>query len=127
MFGETDRAGLGDTLHPRRDIDPIAHQVAVALFDDIAEMNADAELNAALFRDAGVALDHAGLHLDRASHSVDDTAEFDNRSVAGTFDDTPAMRGDGGVDQIAAQPPKARQGPILVRASEPAVTDHVRH
>jgi len=36
------------------------------------------------------------------------------------------MRGDGGVDQIAAKPPKARERPILVRAREPAIADHVR-
>ena len=35
------------------------------------------------------------------------------------------MRGDGGIDQIAAEGPKPRQGAILVCAGEPAVADHV--
>ena len=35
------------------------------------------------------------------------------------------MRGDGGIDQIAAQPPEARQGAILVRSREPAVADDI--
>jgi hypothetical protein len=34
--------------------------------------------------------------------------------------------GDGGVDQVAAKSSKARKGAILVRAGEPAVTDHIR-
>ena len=89
-------------------------------------MNADAELDAALGRHAGVALDEAVLHLDRAAHGVDDAAELDEAAVAGALDDAPVMRGDGGVDQIAAQPPKPRQGAILVRAGEAAVADHIR-
>ena len=39
-------------------------------------MNADAELDAAIFRQARVAFDHAVLHLDRAAHGVDH--EFDS-------------------------------------------------
>jgi len=35
------------------------------------------------------------------------------------------MRGDGGVDQIAAQPAEARQRPILVGAREPAIADDI--
>ena len=45
--------------------------------------------------------------------------------VAGALDDAPVMRGDGGIDQIAAQPPQPRQGAILVRSREPAVADHI--
>ena len=59
------------------------------------------------WRHAGVALDHAVLHLDRASHRVDHAAKLDEETVAGALDDAPVMRGDGGIDQIAAQPPKA--------------------
>jgi UTP-glucose-1-phosphate uridylyltransferase len=42
VFRQTNGAGLGDTLQSRRDIDAGAHQVAVALLDDIAEMDANA-------------------------------------------------------------------------------------
>jgi hypothetical protein len=37
------------------------------------------------------------------------------------------MGGDGGIDQIAAQPPQPRQGAILIRARKPAVADDVGH
>ena len=46
-------------------------------------MDADAELDAALGRQAGVALDHAVLHLDGAAHGVDHAAELDEDAVAG--------------------------------------------
>jgi hypothetical protein len=35
------------------------------------------------------------------------------------------MRGDRGIDQVAAQSPEPRQGAILVRAGEAAIADHV--
>ena len=126
LLGDTDRARLANALQSRGDIDPVAHQVAVALLDDVAQMNADAELDAALGRQAGVALGHAVLHFDGAAHGVDHAAELDENAVAGSFDDASVMRVDGGIDQIAAQPTQARERAILVRSREPAVADDVR-
>jgi hypothetical protein len=60
-------------------------------------------------------------------HRVDHAAEFDEAAVAGALDDAPVVRGDGGIDQIAAQPPEPRQGAVLVGAREPAVADDVGH
>src|SRR5208337_1528808 len=68
VLGETDGARLCDALEPDGDVDAIAHQIAVALLDPVAEMNADAKLDAALGRQTGVALDHAALNLDGAAH-----------------------------------------------------------
>ena len=107
------------------DIDAFAHQIAVRLFDDVAQMNAVAELDATLGRQASVALDYAVLHLDPAAHGVDCTAELDDRAVAGALDDAAVMSGDGGVDEVATEAPQARQGAILVRRGESAVTDNV--
>ena len=112
---------------PRGDIDAVAHQIAVALLDDVADVNADAELDAPVLRHAGVALDQAVLHLDRAAHRVDHAAELDDRAVAGALDDATVMRGDGGIDQIAAETAKAREGSVLVGAGKPAVADDVGH
>ena len=116
---------MADALQSRGDIDAVAHQVAVGLLDHVAQMNADAELDAALGRQARIALDQAVLHFDRAAHRVDYAAKLDEDSVAGALDDAPVMRGDGGIDQVAAQPPQPRERAILVRAREPAVADDV--
>ena len=35
------------------------------------------------------------------------------------------MSGDGRVDEVAAQTPQARKGPVLVGAGEPAITDDI--
>ena len=88
-------------------------------------MNADAEFDATLRGYAGVALDEAVLHLDCAAHGVDHAAEFDEAAVAGALDDAAVMGGDGGVDQIAAQAPEARERAVLVRAGEPGIADHI--
>jgi hypothetical protein len=81
-------------------------------------MNADPELDATLGRQSGVALNHAGLHLDRASHRVDHAAKLDEAAVPGALDDAAVMRSDRRINQIAAQPPQPRQGTILVRCGE---------
>jgi hypothetical protein len=55
----------------------------------VAEMNADAEFDAALRRQTGVALDHAVLHFDGAAHRVDHAAELDEDAVPNALDDAP--------------------------------------
>ena len=71
------------------------------LDDDVAEIDADAELDAPLRRHAGIALRHRALHLDRASHGIDDAGELDEQAVAGGLDDAAAVLGDLGVRQLA--------------------------
>src|SRR6185437_13027918 len=88
-------------------------------------MNPDAELDPPFRRDAGVALGHAVLHVDRAPHRVDDAAKLDDDPVAGALDDPAVVRGDGGVDQVAAQRPQARQRALLIGAGEPAEADDI--
>jgi hypothetical protein len=125
LLGETDSARFANTFQPRGDVDAVAHQVAVALLDDIAEVDADPELDAALGRDARIALDHGVLQFDRAVHRVDHAAEFDNGAISGALDDAAVVDRNGGVDHVAAQRPEPRQDAILVRAGEPGVSDHV--
>src|SRR5208282_2647620 len=78
----------------------------------LARAKVTAADDAALRRKTGVALGHAVLHLDGAVHSVDHAAELDEDAVAGALHNAPVMRGDGGINQIAPQPPESRQGAI---------------
>ena len=82
LLGETDRAGRRDAFQPRRDIHAVAHQIAVAFLNNVAEMDANSKVNTTLGGQTGVSLNHAVLHLDRASNRVHDAAEFDERPVA---------------------------------------------
>jgi hypothetical protein len=77
-------------------------------------VNAKAVFDAPVRRHACVALDQAGLNLDRAARRVDHAAELDDCAVASLLDDAAVMGGDDRVDQIAA---KTRQA---VRSSSAA-------
>jgi len=55
-------------LSTRRDIDPVAHQIAVGLVDDVAQVNADANLDAPIVGHAGVALGEPVSHIDDAAY-----------------------------------------------------------
>ena len=109
----------------RGNVDAVAHQVAVALLDHVAEMDAHAELDAPVGRKANIALDHAVLHLDGAPHSVHHAAKLDDAAVASTLDDTSVMQSDGRVDEVASKSPKPRKCPLLVGPRKPAVSDHI--
>ena len=126
VLGETDRARLGDAFQPRGDIDAVAHQVAVALLDHVAEMDADAELDAAV-RPARRRCARPWRSGPR-SRSARRRRRCGTRrgAVARALDDAPVMHGDRRIDEIAAQRPQPRQGAILVRAGQPAVADHIR-
>ena len=126
VLGKANRARLANALQPCRDVDAVAHQIAVALLDDVAQMNADAKLDALFERHPRVALDHGVLHFEGAAHSVDDAAKLDDAAVAGALDDAAMVHGDCGIDQIAAQRAQSRQSPIFVRAGEAAIADHIR-
>jgi hypothetical protein len=102
LFGEADRAGLRDSLQSRGDIDAVTHNVAVALLDDVADMNADPEIDTAILRDARVALDHGVLPFDGAAHRIDYAAKLDEHPITGALEYTSIVHGDGGVYQIAS-------------------------
>ena len=123
--GKTNTIWVCDTLKTSGDIDAITHKITVTLLDNVAEMDADAKLDAALRWQAGVALDHAVLYLDGAAHGVNHAAELYETSVAGTLHHAPVMHGDGRIDQIAAERPKPCQRAILVGAGEQTVSDHI--
>ena len=127
VLGKTDRAGRGDALQSGGDIDAVAHQIAVALLDHVAKMDADPKFDALVRRDPSVALDHRPLDFNGAVHCVDDTPELDDAAVARALDDAPMVDGDGRINQIAAERPQPRQNPILVGSGEPRIADHVGH
>ena len=116
---------MSDPFESSGDIDAVAHEVAVALLDYVAQMDADAKLDAAVFRNARIAFNHGVLHLDRAAHRVDHAAEFDQRPIASALDGPATMHGDRRVNEIAAERPEPGQRAIFVRAGEPAVADRV--
>jgi hypothetical protein len=122
--GDADAAARGELLQPRGDVDPVAVDVAL-VEDDVAEIDADAELDAPLFRHVGIAPAHAVLDLDGAPDRVGDALELDQHAVAGGLDDPAVVLGDGRIDQLDAVGTQARKRALLVGLHQPAVAHHV--
>ena len=55
VLGKTDTARISNAFKARGNVDAVAHQVAIALLDHVAQMDADAELDATLRRKTRVA------------------------------------------------------------------------
>jgi hypothetical protein len=87
---DADPARLGQSFQPCRYIDTVTEDVAT-VFDNVADIDPHAELDAAIGRHIGVSLRHLALHLDGATHRVNDAGEFDQEPVAGGLDDAPAV------------------------------------
>ena len=90
-------------------------------------MNADPKFDALVQCDSSVALDHRPLDFDGAVNCVDDAAKLDDAAVARALDDTAAMHGDCGIDQIGAQRAQSRQNPVLIYPGKPRIADDVGH
>jgi hypothetical protein len=114
-----------NAFQSRGNVDPVAHQIAITLFDHITKMNANAELDAALWRHSGITLDHRVLYLDAATNRVYYTAEFNNCSVTGTLHYATVVHGNRRIDQVAAQGSQSRQRAVFIGSSEPTETDHI--
>src|SRR5262249_8964766 len=106
------------------DVDAIAVDVPTVL-DDVAEVDADAELGPPVRRHIGVARGHLALHLDRAADRVDDAHEFDQEAVAHGSDDAAAVLLDLRVGQCAAQHPQPFESALFVLAHQSRVAHHI--
>ena len=76
-------------------------------------------------RDAGVALGHRLLHLDRAAHRIDDAGKLHQHAIAGGLDDPAPVLGDLRIDQLAAERLEAFEGAFLVRPHQPRIPRHI--
>jgi hypothetical protein len=83
--GNANPAGFGERFQARRDIDAVTEDVVV-LGDDVTEVDADAEPDAPLVGDHGLAVDHAALHFGGAADCVDHARKFREQPVAGVLD-----------------------------------------
>jgi hypothetical protein len=70
-----------------------------------------------------VALDHAVLHLDGATHGVNYATKLNDAPVAGALHRAPVMEeGNSRVDEVAAEGTQLRKRPLLVCTSKFAVS-----
>ena len=108
-----DAADIGEPFNARRDVHSVAENVVV-LENDVAQINADTELDLAIPGDIAVASRHSLLNFDGAAHRVGDTLKLDQHPVACGLDDVAVVLGNAGIDQLDAMGPEPRQRPHLV-------------
>ena len=117
-------ARLRERLEPGCDVDAVTENV-IAVDDDVAEIDADAQLETALRRDGVVEGARSSLHLDGAVQRIDDAGEIRQQAVARRADDPPVMRRNQRVDG-AAELAQRLMGACFILAHQPAETDHIR-
>src|SRR5206468_653320 len=117
---DADPAGLGQAFEPRRDVDAVAENVPV-LGDNVAQIDADAELDTLAGNEVALAVEHAALDFGGAAHRVDDAGEFRQETVAGGLDDAALVLANLGLDEFAAMGAQARDRAFLVGADQPRI------
>jgi len=123
-IGDEHCTGVGQGLDPRGDVDAVAIEV-VALDDHVAEIDADAQFDPVVRRDASVPPGHCLLHCDRAAHRIDDTGKLHQHPVAGGLDDAALVFGDLRIDELIAQRLEALERAFLVRPHQPRIPRHI--
>ena len=121
--GDIDRPALGDLLDSHGDVDALAVDVAV-LKDDVAESDADPQIEPALHGNIVGRVGEVALRLHGASDSVDDAVEGDKRPVAGGLDDAAAAPRDQRLQRLDQRHHPA-MGAGLIEIDEPAVPDDI--
>jgi hypothetical protein len=81
---------LSKRLQPSRNIHAVSENVA-AFSDDIADVNADSEVDPFVMRHIGISFSHAALNLDGTAYSINGTGKLHQHSVPGGLDNTPAV------------------------------------
>ncbi len=87
---KADAAGLGQCFESRAAIFTPSPKMSPSSRMMSAESDADPELDALVLRHITVEIGHRLLRLDRATHRIDDAAEFDQQPVACGLDDAAA-------------------------------------
>jgi hypothetical protein len=123
-IGDEHPAGICQGFDPCRDVDAVAIEI-VAVNDHVAEIDADAQLNAVVRRDAAVPVGHRLLHLDRATHRIDGAGKLHQQAVASGLDDAAMVLGDLWIEEFAAQRFEAFERALLIRPHQPRIPRHI--
>ena len=122
--GEQHAARIAELLQPRGDVDSVAEQI-VAFHHHVAEIDADAEDDAALGRNFGLRRRDLLLQRHGTRYRVHHRAELDDGAVAHQLDDAALVLGQQRVDDFGAKLAYRGQGAGLVTFDEPRITNDI--
>ena len=121
---EADASRVGDPFQPRGDVDTVAKNVVV-LNDNVANIDADTQLDALVLRLSSVALGHSVLNFDGAARGIDGAGELDQGSIACPLDDAATVLGDLWVQKFA--PVRIKSSPACLPRQPPSGGCNRRH
>jgi hypothetical protein len=122
--GNADAAWLSQSFEPRGDIHSITVKI-IAVDYDVAQIDANPQLDTLIGGYAGIARTHPLLQLDSAAHRIYHAGKFDQQPITGRFHDAPVVLGDFRVDQFAAVSLETSKRPLLVHSHQSAVACHI--
>jgi hypothetical protein len=115
---------LGYSFKPGGNIYTVAKEI-VAFYDDIADIDPDPKFKTLILRHGDVAFRDIKLNLQCATRGVNDTREFDQKSIAGGLDDTAPMRGNLGIKGFPPMSLERGKRTFLVGTHQAAVARNV--
>ena len=101
-------------LQPRRNVHAVAVEI-VAIDDQVAEVQADAEHKGGVRRLVAVGVGHGLLELDRGAQGIHGASELDQRAVAGQLDQPAAITRQRRLEALLAVFPQASSVPLSSR------------
>jgi hypothetical protein len=122
--GDADAARFRQRLQPRRHVHTVAEQIA-PLDDDVADIDAGAQFDAAVGRQPRVAHEHPALDRDGASHRLHRRGELDQEGVAHGLEDAAVVARHQRLDHLAPTRGERTQRAELVGFDQPRIADHV--
>jgi hypothetical protein len=122
----TDVARLAKRLEPSCNIYPVPKDIAV-FYDDVAGIDANAELDPLFNSHIGVSSDHATLYRNGASHRADHAGKLHQNSVTGAPDEPPAVLFDLGMEERRQMFVQPGVRTLLISTHEAAVASHIGH
>jgi hypothetical protein len=122
--GEEDAARIADPFQPCRDVDAVAVEI-VARDDHVAEIDADAENDAGVFRLIAAFLLDNLADPDGAGHRIDDAGKHHQQPVPHQLDDAAAIFLDRRLDMLAEKGLQTRQRAGLIQAHHATIPHYV--
>jgi hypothetical protein len=119
-----DATRVGQGLEARCHIDAIASDV-VAVYDDVAQVETDAELNALIGRLRLIVCPHSPLYVNCATKCSVRAVEFKEHPVTGGLDDPAAELTNLGIDDALANLPQSGERSSLVTLHVSAEADYI--
>ena len=117
-------SGLRQSLQTRCHVHAIAENVT-SIDDDVADIDAHAELDALIIWHPGIALDNPALDIECATHCVHYATKLSQHPVSGVLDDPTTVFGNLGIDKSAQMGLKLDVGALFVHTGQPTVASHV--